>query len=254
MRFVRFVAGDAPARWGEQVGEQVHELDGAPYSGGKPTGRVVPLAEVRLLPPAEPSKIVCIGKNYADHAAELGSVPPKEPMFFLKAPSALIGPGDEIVLVHPEHAIHWEAELAVVIGRRMKNAPETEALNYVFGYTIANDVSDRDFQKGDAPFNFSRAKSYDTFCPCGPALVTEGIDPFDTQITLTCNEEVRQSDSTRLMLHSLPKLLSHLSQIMTLMPGDLVLTGTPKGVGAMKPGDLVEVHIPGIGTLSNPVV
>ncbi|MFZ5814069.1 MAG: fumarylacetoacetate hydrolase family protein [Bacillota bacterium] len=254
MQFIRFLTDESPARWGRLSGTEVYELDAAPYNGGKETGRTLSLEGVRLLPPVEPSKIVCIGKNYADHAAEMNSLPPSEPMFFLKAPSALIGPGDAIVLPNREHAIHWEAELALVIGRRMKNVPREEALSYVFGYTIANDVSDRDYQKGDAPFNFGRAKSFDTFCPCGPVLVTEGVNPLDVHITLCCNEEVRQSDSTSLMIHDVPKLLSHLSQIMTLMPGDLILTGTPKGVGPMKPGDLIEISIPGIGTLANPVV
>ncbi|MBP2017046.1 2-keto-4-pentenoate hydratase/2-oxohepta-3-ene-1,7-dioic acid hydratase in catechol pathway [Symbiobacterium terraclitae] len=254
MRYIRYVAEDAPARWGVAAGGSVEELDAAPYAGGRPTGRVFPLDSVQLLAPVEPSKIVCIGRNYQDHAAELGNVAPPEPMFFLKAPSALIGPGEAIVLPHPEHTVHWEAELAVVVGRRMKNVAEEDALQYVFGYTIANDVSDRDFQRADAPFGFGRAKSFDTFCPCGPAVVTAGIDPSDALITLTCNDEVRQSGSTRQMLHPVPKLLSHLSHIMTLLPGDLVLTGTPRGVGAMRPGDLIEIHVPGIGTLANPVV
>jgi len=254
MQFIRFIAEEGPVHWGRVAGTEVHELSAAPYAGGKETGRAFTLEGVRLLPPVEPSKIVCIGKNYAEHAAELGSIPPSEPQFFLKAPSSLIGPGDAIVLPNHEHPIHWEAELAVVIGRRMKSVPQAAALDYIFGYTIANDVSDREYQKADIPFGFGRAKSYDTFCPCGPCLVTDGLNPLDVHITLTCNEEVRQSDSTRLMIHNLPKLLSHLSHIMTLMPGDLILTGTPKGVGSMKSGDLIEISIPGIGTLSNPVV
>lgn len=254
MQFIRYLAEEGPPRWGRLSGTEIHELDSAPYSGGQETGRITLLEGVHLLPPVEPSKIVCIGKNYAEHAAELGSVPPSEPMFFLKAPSALIGPGEAIVVQHREHATHWEAELALVIGRRTKNIPREDALSHVFGYTIANDVSDRDFQKADTPFGFGRAKSFDTYLPCGPVLVTDGVNPLDVQVTLTCNEEVRQSDSTRLMIHDVPKLLSHLSEIMTLMPGDLILTGTPKGVGPMKPGDLIEVSIPGIGTLSNPVV
>ncbi len=254
MRYIRFVTDDAAPRWGRQVDEVVHELDGAPYEGGRPTGRTVPMGSVQLLAPVAPSKIVCIGRNYHEHAAELGNAAPERPMFFLKAPSALIGPGEAIQVPDREATVHWEAELAVVIGKRMKNVAEEEALSYVFGYTIANDVSNRDAQKADGAFGFGRGKSYDTFCPCGPALVTEGIDPSDVHITLTCNDEVRQSDSTRLMIHPVPKLLSYLSQIMTLMPGDMVLTGTPKGVGAMKPGDLIEIHIPGIGTLANPVI
>lgn len=254
MQFIRFVTEEGSLHWGRLTGSEIQMLNGAPYQGGTATGETAQLDAVRLLPPVEPSKIICIGKNYADHAAELGSVAPKEPMFFLKAPSALIGPGDAIALPNHEHPVHWEGELAVVMGRRAKQVPEAEALDYVFGYTIANDVSDRFYQKEDLPFGFGRAKSFDTFCPCGPAIVTAGINPLDVQITTTCNEEIRQSDSTKLMLHSVPKIIAHLSQIMTLMPGDLILTGTPKGVGAMKAGDLVEVSIPGIGTLSNPVV
>jgi 2-keto-4-pentenoate hydratase/2-oxohepta-3-ene-1,7-dioic acid hydratase in catechol pathway len=252
MQFVRFFWGDK-ARWGRVEGDIVQELDGAPYLGGSEVGRTFPLEDLELMAPVEPSKIICIGRNYADHAAELGNLPPSQPMFFLKAPSALIGPGDTIQLPFPEHAVHWEAELAAVIGKRAKQVSQADALSYVFGYTIANDISDRDIQKAEVPFGFGRAKSYDTFCPCGPALVTEGINPLDVHITLTCNEEVRQSDSTALMMHNLPKLISFLSEIMTLMPGDLILTGTPKGVGAMKAGDLIEISIPGIGTLANPV-
>jgi len=232
---------------------KVRELDAAPYLGGKPVGRVHRLEDLELMAPVEPSKLVCIGRNYAEHAAELGNLPPSEPMFFLKAPSSLIGPGESIRLSDPSHAVHWEAELAVVIGKRAKQVNQEQAMDYVFGYTIANDVSDRDYQKGDAPFGFGRGKSFDTFCPCGPVLVTEGIDPADVTITLTCNETIRQSDSTALMVHPVPKLISFLSHVMTLMPGDVILTGTPKGVGAMKAGDSIEITIPGIGILTNPV-
>jgi 2-keto-4-pentenoate hydratase/2-oxohepta-3-ene-1,7-dioic acid hydratase in catechol pathway len=252
MQFVRFL-GSGGSRWGRLAEERVWELDGAPYAGGEDTGRSFPLAEVQLLAPVEPSKLIGIGRNYAEHAAELGNMVPSEPMVFLKAPSALIGPGESIVLTEREHSIHWEGELAVVIGQRCRHVSEAEALHYVFGYTIVNDVSDRDLQKADAPFGFGRSKSYDTFCPCGPVVVTEGVNPLNVVITLTCNDEVRQSDSTALMIHSVPRLISFLSGIMTLLPGDVILTGTPKGVGAMKPGDLIEVHIPGIGTLTNPV-
>ncbi|HWH71084.1 MAG TPA: fumarylacetoacetate hydrolase family protein [Candidatus Sulfotelmatobacter sp.] len=252
MQFVRFFWGDKP-RWGAVEGDRVRELDGAPYAGGKPVGRVHLVEGLELLAPVEPSKLICIGRNYAEHAAELGNLAPSEPMFFLKAPSSLIGPGEAIKVPLGRTAVHWEAELAVVIGKRAKLVEPEKAMEYVFGYTIANDVSDRDYQKGDAPFGFGRGKSFDTFCPCGPVLVTDGIDPSDLLITLTCNEETRQSDSTALMLHNVPKLISYLSGIMTLIPGDVILTGTPKGVGAMKPGDLLEITIPGIGTLASPV-
>lgn len=252
MQFVRFLSQTGP-RWGRLQGEQILEVSGAPYDGGTETGRSVLAADVQLLAPVDPSKLICIGRNYAEHAAELGNLAPSEPMFFLKAPSSLIGTGELIVLPEGSRNIHWEAELAVVIGRRAKQVTEAEALDYVFGYTAANDVSDRDLQKADAPFGFGRAKSYDTFCPCGPVLVTEGVNPLDVPVSLTCNDEVRQSDSTALMIHPVPKLISFLSGIMTLMPGDVILSGTPKGVGAMKQGDLLEIYIPGIGTLSNQV-
>lgn len=252
MQILRY-ATPRGGRWGRLDGARVHDMDGPPYLGGQETGTVLALDQVDLLAPVEPSKIICIGRNYAEHAAELGNQAPGEPMFFLKAPSSLIGPGRAIALPSAEHPIHWEAELGVVIGRRARTVPEEEALSYVFGYTIANDVSDRQLQKADAPFGFGRAKSYDTFCPCGPVVTTEGVNPLDVHITLTCNEETRQSDSTRLMLHRVPRLISFLSEIMTLMPGDLILTGTPKGVGPMKRGDLIEISIPGIGTLANPV-
>jgi len=252
MNYVRFLDDTGP-KWGQVVDRTVVTLDGAPYLGGEPTALTYPLEHVRLMAPVEPSKIICIGRNYADHAAELGNQAPSEPMFFLKPPSALIGPGDSIVIPDRSHAIHWEAELGVVIGKRCRHVTAAEALNYVFGYTIANDVSDRDYQKADAPFGFGRGKGFDTFCPCGPVIATDGVDPFNAHITLTCNEENRQSDSTALMLHNVPRLIQFLSGIMTLCPGDLILTGTPKGVGAMKPGDLLEISIPGIGTLANPV-
>jgi 2-keto-4-pentenoate hydratase/2-oxohepta-3-ene-1,7-dioic acid hydratase in catechol pathway len=253
MHFVRFQAPSGP-RWGRLTAGTIHELDGAPYSGGKETGATYPAEGATLLSPVEPSKIVAIGRNYHEHAAEFGNVAPSEPMLFFKAPSSLIGQGEAIELAFKDHSIHWEAELAAVIGRTCRKVSEAEALDYVFGWTIANDVSDRDQQKGDAPFGFGRAKSYDTYTPCGPVLVTEGVDPANAHITLACNGEVRQSDPTSLLVHNVPKLISHISHIMTLVPGDLILTGTPKGVGPMKPGDLVEITIEGIGTLRNPVV
>lgn len=252
MQYIRFETPDGP-RWGRIQEGGVHELDGAPYLGGKETRKTYPLDSLRLLPPVEPSKLVCIGRNYAEHAAELGNQAPSEPMFFLKSLASLIGPGDPIVIARPEHAIHWEAELAVVIGKTAKSVPLEKALDYVFGYTIFNDVSDRNYQKADAPFGFGRGKSFDTYGPCGPVLVTSGINPLDVQVKLTCNGEVKQSDSTALMLHNVPKLIHFLSDIMTLLPGDAIMTGTPKGVGPMKPGDVIEISIDGIGTLRNPV-
>jgi 2-keto-4-pentenoate hydratase/2-oxohepta-3-ene-1,7-dioic acid hydratase in catechol pathway len=253
MQYLR-VAHAGGTDWARSIDGSIELLSGAPWAGGQPTGNHLTLNEVELLAPVQPSKLVCIGRNYAEHAAELGNQAPTEPMFFLKAPSALIGPEEAIELPHPEHQNHWEAELAVVIGKRVKRVTEAEALDYVFGYTIACDISDRDLQKADAPFGFGRAKSFDTFCPCGPAITPAAdLNPADRRITLTCNGEVRQDDSTALMIHNVPKLISFLSGIMTLEPGDLLLTGTPKGVGAMKPGDDLAISIEGIGTLRNTV-
>lgn len=252
MQFIRFNAPEGP-RWARLEDKTAHELDGAPYLGGKATGRTFGLDGLKLLAPVEPSKLVCIGRNYAEHASELGNQAPGEPMFFLKSPASIIAPGESIVVARPEHAIHWEAELAVVIGKQAKAVSQADALSYVFGYTIFNDVSDRDYQKADTPFGFGRGKSFDTYGPCGPWIETEGINPLDTHISLTCNGETRQSDSSALMLHPVPKLIAFLSEIMTLMPGDVIATGTPKGVGPMKAGDTIAVTIQGIGTLSNPV-
>lgn len=252
MQFVRY-QGTSAACWGRLAAGQIAELDGAPYNGGRETGRSVPVAEAKLLPPTDPSKIIAIGRNYVEHAAEFGNQAPSEPMLFFKAPSSLIGQGEAIELAFPDHSIHWEAELAIVIGKTARKVGLDDAMGYIFGYTIANDVSDRDLQKGDAPFGFGRAKSFDTYTPCGPVLVTDLPNPHDVQITLTCNGEVRQNDSTALLVHNIPKLISHISHIMTLVPGDLILTGTPKGVGPMKSGDTVAITIPGIGTLTSPV-
>ncbi|HLO04306.1 MAG TPA: fumarylacetoacetate hydrolase family protein [Symbiobacteriaceae bacterium] len=253
MQYLR-VAHPNGIDWATSTDGAVELLSGAPWAGGQPTGARFAFGEVRLLAPVQPSKLICIGRNYAEHAAELGNQAPTEPMFFLKAPSALIGPDEAIELPYPEHQNHWEAELAVVIGRRAKRVTESEALDYVFGYTAACDISDRDIQKADAPFGFGRAKSFDTFCPCGPAITPASqVDPSDLRITLTCNGETRQDDSTALMIHNVPKLISFLSGIMTLEPGDLILTGTPKGVGAMHPGDELAITIAGIGTLRNTV-
>lgn len=253
MQYVR-VAHAGGTDWAVLDADSVALLSGAPWAGGQPTGTRLTRSEVTLLAPVQPSKLICIGRNYAEHAAELGNQAPTEPMFFLKAPSALIGPDAVIELPHPEHQNHWEAELAVVIGKRAKRVTEAEALDYVFGYTAACDISDRDLQKADAPFGFGRAKSFDTFCPCGPAITpADRLNPADVRVTLTCNGEVRQDDSTALMIHTVPKLISFLSAIMTLEPGDLILTGTPKGVGAMKPGDELAITIAGVGTLKNSV-
>jgi 2-keto-4-pentenoate hydratase/2-oxohepta-3-ene-1,7-dioic acid hydratase in catechol pathway len=201
-------------------------------------------------PPA-PSKIVAVGKNYREHAAEFGSVAPEdEPMLFLKAPSALIQPGEAIVLPPESQRVDYEGELALVIGRRIKSWPQDRWLDALAGVCCANDVTARDLQKKDK--QFARSKSFDTFCPIGPAIVS-GFDPTDCAIQTRVNGAVRQSSRTSEMVFSPAFLVGYVSRMMTLMPGDLILTGTPAGVGPLAAGDVVEVEIEGVGILRNPV-
>jgi len=198
-----------------------------------------------------PSKIVAIGRNYADHAKELGNEVPKEPLVFLKAPSAIVGNGDAIVIPPPwAGRIEYEGELAVVIGKRAKGVSEAEAMNFVSGYTCANDVTARELQKSDG--QWSRAKGFDTFCPLGPRIVST-LDPSNLKIQTRVNGQVRQSASTADLIFKIPRLIAHVTACMTLEEGDLILTGTPAGVGPIVKGDTVEVEIEGIGILSNPV-
>jgi 2-keto-4-pentenoate hydratase/2-oxohepta-3-ene-1,7-dioic acid hydratase in catechol pathway len=201
--------------------------------------------------PPPPSKIIGIGRNYREHAAELGNVAPEgEPLIFLKAPSALGKDGDEIVLPAVSERVDFEGELALVIGKRAKDWPQERWLEALAGVTCANDVTARDLQKKDG--QFARAKSFDSFCPVGPEIVA-GLDPSDLAIETRVNGAVRQSSRTSQMIFSPAFLVAYLSRMMTLLPGDLILTGTPAGVGALSPGDLIEVAIEGIGTLRNRV-
>lgn len=251
MRYVQFNTPEG-ARWGRVEDDLIHALTAAPWHGGSDTNQTYPLAGVALRAPFAGSKIICIGRNYAAHAAELGNVAPSEPMFFLKAPSSLLGPDGVIELPTQEQRIDFEAELVAVVGRPARRVSEDEALSYLFGYTIGNDVSNRVMQKQDVPFGFGRAKNFDTFTPLGP-WVQAGVDPSDLLVELKQNGEVRQSGSTALMIHSVPKLVSFLSHIMTLEPGDLIMTGTPAGVGPLYDGDSLEITIAGIGSLRNTV-
>lgn len=209
------------------------------------------LAEVRLSAPVAPSKIVCVGRNYADHAAELGNAMPSEPLLFLKPPSAIVAHEEAIYLPRASERVEHEGELGVVIGRRCKNlADDADPLSYVFGYTCLNDVTARDLQRRDV--QFTRGKSFDTFCPVGPVVVT-GTDPSDLRVTTRVNGQTRQDARTSLMAFPVPFLIRYISRVMTLEPGDLIATGTPAGVGALQDGDVVEVEIEGIGILRNPV-
>ena len=207
---------------------------------------------MRILEPIVPSKIVCVGRNYREHAAELGNKMPDEPLLFLKAPSAIIASGDEIVLPGASQQVEHEGELGVVIGRVARNiATDEDPLSYVRGYTCVNDVTARDLQRKDV--QFTRGKSFDTFCPVGPWIETD-IDPGNVVVQTRLNGEVKQKGNTADMAFPVAFLIRYISEIMTLYPGDLIATGTPAGVSRMKPGDVVEVEVAGIGVLRNQVV
>jgi len=216
------------------------------------TDTTLPLEEVRLLAPVVPSKIVCVGRNYREHAAELGNKMPEEPLLFLKAPSAVIGSHDAIQLPPASQQVEHEGELGVVIGRlTRKLSPDDNPLDYVFGYTCVNDVTARDLQRKDV--QFTRGKSFDTFCPVGPWIETE-LDPRNLAVTTRLNSEIKQQGNTADMAFPVAFLIKYISEIMTLYPGDLIATGTPAGVSKMKDGDVVEVEVAGIGVLRNQVV
>jgi 2-keto-4-pentenoate hydratase/2-oxohepta-3-ene-1,7-dioic acid hydratase in catechol pathway len=231
----------------------VRPLIDADAFGSRPRVRSeqIPLAEVRLLAPVAPSKIVCVGRNYTEHAKELGNTMPDAPLLFLKAPSAIIATNEAIELPPESAQVELEGELGVVIGRQVSRLPEDEdPLAYVLGYTCLNDVTARDLQRKDV--QFTRAKSFDTFCPVGPYIET-GIDPLDVEITTRLNGETKQRARTSLMAFSVPFLVRYISRMMTLQPGDLIATGTPAGVSKLSTGDRVEVEVEGIGILNNEV-
>ncbi|MDC3377089.1 fumarylacetoacetate hydrolase family protein [Candidatus Nanopelagicales bacterium] len=228
----------------------VAPIEGHPFVEIRPEGSVLKLADVRLLAPVLPSKVVCVGKNYRDHAAEMGGEAPEEPLLFLKPSTSVIGSGDPIDLPWQSEQVEHEGELAVVIGRMCKDVPVDRVNDVIFGYTIANDVTARDLQKSDG--QWTRAKGFDTFCPIGPWIQTE-LNPADADITVTVNGEQRQHSGIDAMVHDVPALVAYVSSCMTLLPGDVILTGTPAGVGPLVAGDSVSVGITGIGTLTNPV-
>lgn len=252
MRIARFSHDDA-IRFGIVDGTDLVVLAGDPlFAGFETTGERVPLGEVALLAPVIPrSKVIGIARNYRDHAAELGNEVPAEPMMFLKPNTSVIGPGDAIVRPAQSERTDYEGELAAVIGRVAKNVSVEDALDYVFGYTIGNDVTARDLQKTDG--QWARAKGFDTFCPLGPAIETEFTPSADVRIVTRVNGEVRQDGTLGAMVHSVAEFISYASHAFTLLPGDVILAGTPAGVGPFVAGDIVEVEITGLGTLRNPV-
>jgi 2-keto-4-pentenoate hydratase/2-oxohepta-3-ene-1,7-dioic acid hydratase in catechol pathway len=250
VRICRVAVGDE-LQYGVIEGEAVALLSSHPFGPFEPDGRVLPLADVRLVAPVLPSKVIAVGKNYADHAREMGGEVPAAPMIFLKPSTSVIGPGDPIALPWQSEQVEHEAELAVVIGRLCRDVPEDRVHEVVLGYTCANDVTARDLQRTDG--QWGRAKGFDSFCPLGPWIETS-VDLDDADITCLVNGELRQSGSTGDMVRDVVELVSWISSVMTLLPGDVILTGTPAGVGAIAAGDTVSVSIDGIGTLTNPVI
>jgi 2-keto-4-pentenoate hydratase/2-oxohepta-3-ene-1,7-dioic acid hydratase in catechol pathway len=218
-------------------------FDAAPWRGGK-AGATVPFADGDLLCPVEPSKIICIGRNYRGHAKELGNEVPKEPLLFFKPPSSLVGPGEAIVLPRASERVEHESELGVVIGARARDVPASDAMAFVFGFTAANDVTARDLQKKDG--QWTRAKGFDTFCPVGPWVVTD-VDPASVRVLCRVNGAVKQDGLTTQMVFDVPTLIAYISAVMTLEPGDLILTGTPEGVSPLAPGDVCTVELEGLG-------
>jgi 2-keto-4-pentenoate hydratase/2-oxohepta-3-ene-1,7-dioic acid hydratase in catechol pathway len=250
MRIVRFQEKNKTPKYGWILDDMVGEIQGNLFETYKRKEAQTPLKEVNLLPPSQPTKIVCVGRNYIDHAKELGNEVPKMPLIFMKPPSAIIGDGDSIILPPQSGQVEHEAELVVVIGKRGKNIIAEEAGDFIFGYTIGNDVTARDLQRSDELW--TRAKGFDTFCSFGPWIDTE-FDPSDAVVTCRVNGQMRQMASTRDMVFNVGVLIAYVSSIMTLEPGDLLFTGTPAGVDRLEDGDVVDVEIEGLGKLSNPV-
>jgi 2-keto-4-pentenoate hydratase/2-oxohepta-3-ene-1,7-dioic acid hydratase in catechol pathway len=249
MRLVRFRFGDRIAT-GVVEGDAVRALAGTFFENPVPSGEEIPLDDVRLLAPILPSKVVCLGKNYAAHAAEFGGEVPEEPLVFLKPSTSVSGPGDPIPLPPISNRVDYEGELAVVIGRIARNVRAEQTFRYILGYTCGNDVTLRDLQKKDD--QWARAKGFDGSCPLGPWVETE-LDPIDVHLETRVNGEVRQSASTSDMVFGVATIIEFVTAFMTLLPGDVIMTGTPEGVGELEPGDRVEVVIDGIGVLLNPV-
>jgi 2-keto-4-pentenoate hydratase/2-oxohepta-3-ene-1,7-dioic acid hydratase in catechol pathway len=258
VRIARLTTEGGEPRYGvvegdPQSGESVAVVAGDPlYRPVQFTGERLSLGEVRLLAPVIPrSKVVGVGRNYAEHAAELGHELPSEPLIFLKPNTAVIGPGDPIILPDQSSEVHFEGELGVVIGKICRDVPPDRVPGVIFGYTVANDVTARDLQRRDG--QWARAKGFDSFCPLGPWIETE-LDPSDVGLTTTLNGEIRQDTRTSKLIFDIPTLVSYITAAFTLLPGDVILTGTPAGVGPLAAGDRIAVTVEGLGTLDNVVV
>jgi 2-keto-4-pentenoate hydratase/2-oxohepta-3-ene-1,7-dioic acid hydratase in catechol pathway len=250
MKFARALVQDE-IRFAVLEDDKARLIEGSVFDEFELTDEIHPLNSVRLLAPSEPSKVVCVGLNYAEHARETNMPVPDEPILFIKPATSVIGPGEAIVYPEMTKRMDYEAELGVVIKKKMKDIPAAQAGNYLLGYTCLNDVTARDLQRKDG--QWTRSKSFDTFCPIGPWVVDD-IDPNNADICLYLNGEARQVSNTKEFVFGVEDLLSFISQVMTLLPGDVVGTGTPSGIGPMKKGDQVEVRIEGVGSLKNKVV
>ncbi len=250
MRFARYATREGVEQWGWIKEDRIGLVEGNLFGEYRRLEATTSLNNVRLLAPVQPSKIICLGRNYAEHAKEQGVDIPESPVLFMKPISALIGMNDSILLPVQSQQVDHEAELVIVIGKKGRWIPVEHAHQFIFGYTIGNDVTARDLQHHDG--QWTRAKGFDTFCPVGPWIETD-LDPADTLITCRVNSELRQMASTREMIFTVPQIVAFISTVMTLLPGDLVFTGTPAGIGPLQNGDEVEIEIEGVGVLKNVV-
>ncbi|WP_303851724.1 fumarylacetoacetate hydrolase family protein [Seleniivibrio woodruffii] len=250
MKFCRFLDGLAEKK-GIVDGEIIREIEGSFFGEYVVTDRVRDAKTAQYLPPVYPSKLVCVARNYAEHAKELGNEVPEVPMIFIKPSTAVTGHGGEVVFPRTSQHVDYEGELAVVIGQKCRKVKREHAESVIFGYTCINDYTARDLQKLDG--KFARAKGFDTFAPIGPVIETD-FDWKTARIKTFVNGELKQNGTTDMMINDVPALIEFMSEIMTLMPGDIIATGTPAGIGSVKPGDVVEVEIDGIGRLTNTIV
>lgn len=247
MKLCRFASGKEEKK-GVLDNGKIKEVIGSFFTGFTITTNEYELSQVKLLPPVLPSKVVCVGRNYAEHAKELGNEVPEEPLIFLKPSTAVIGHEDNILYPNQSKEVHFEAELGVVISKKCKAVTPEQAKDYILGFTCVNDVTARDIQKKEN--KFTRAKSFDTFCPIGPVIQTE-LDPLNVKVMSRLNGETKQNGTTKDMIHNVYQLISFISNVMTLLPGDVIATGTPSGVGPMNVGDTIEVEVEGVGILRN---
>lgn len=250
MRLIRYIYKDEGPAYGWVLEDQVGKIDGDPFGRFNRQEVNLPLSDVQLLTPVRPGKIICVGHNYLEHIRERQVEKPNLPLLFLKPPSAILNPGEAIILPTQSRQVDHEAELVVVIGRKGRRIPAEQARDFIYGYTIGNDVTARDLQKADN--QWTRGKGFDTFCPFGPWIETT-LDPADALITCRVSGQLRQMGSTRDLIFPVDALVAYISSVMTLEPGDLIFTGTPSGIGPLVDGDVVEIELEGVGKLVNPV-